>query len=100
MNCAGAWELEGSAPQGLDVSSRGQRPRKRSPLTPSPPLAVRGGPKAGAGPGPGGSPPATQSVPLRGAQAADAVAPLSGAARAPLAYSRIPVVMGWRRFSE
>ena len=98
MNCAGAWELEGSAPQGLDVSSRGQRPRKRRPLTPSPRWRREGGRRRGVGPGPGGSPPATQSVPLRGAQAADAAAPLSGAARAPLAYSRIPVVMGWRRF--
>jgi len=48
--------LEPSAPQGLDVSSRGQRPRKRRPLTPFPlsPLAGRGVPKAGCGVGSGG----------------------------------------------
>jgi hypothetical protein len=43
--------LEPSAPQGLDMSSRGQCPRKRHPLTPFPlsPPAGRGVPKAGCG---------------------------------------------------
>ncbi len=47
---------EPSAPQGLDMSSRGQRPRKPRPLTPfslSPP-AGRGVPKAGCGVASGG----------------------------------------------
>ncbi|SPE33487.1 hypothetical protein SBA2_80002 [Acidobacteriia bacterium SbA2] len=43
--------VEGSAPQGLDMSSRGQRPRKRRPLASFPlsPPAGRGVPKAGCG---------------------------------------------------
>jgi len=44
-------KCEFSAPPGLHVSSRGQRPRNRRPLTPFPlsPLAGRGVPKAGCG---------------------------------------------------
>jgi hypothetical protein len=47
---------ERSAPQGLNMSSRGQRPRQPHPLTPFPlsPPAGRGVPKAGCGVASGG----------------------------------------------
>ncbi|SPE22110.1 hypothetical protein SBA2_10050 [Acidobacteriia bacterium SbA2] len=49
-------DIDGSAPQGLDMSSRGQRPRKRGPLLPYPlsSQAGRGVPKAGCGAWSGG----------------------------------------------
>jgi hypothetical protein len=35
-------DIDGSAPQGLDMSSRGQRPRKRGPSYPTPSPRRRG----------------------------------------------------------
>jgi len=48
--------IHGPAPQGPNLSSRGQRPRKRSPFIPFPlsPRAGRGVPKAGCGAWSGG----------------------------------------------